>query len=493
MITERFLNSCFSIILNEKGRIRKDKGIFRDILDIMGAVFSPKNGDIPITLKNKVDFLCNLCKMKLEGRENENAVDNLLISEKFKSLADYIHMKTTEELTDAVISDNVKQIRMRKQMISMYKNYPTMNAFMQTLKDGSFDSIDDFIYEYETMVKTLYTTYADSIRSISIEAVASLDLEKDSYEAVTKTILEKYERKNATQTGYPILDNEVLKGGFEKSRLYIFGGGSGSGKSTLMDNFIANNAMGDLPMSFDTKVEDANIKKVFIYITMENTIEESLMRIYQIVFNKTIYQAMIDIQGGKDIKAAILERLKANNATVIMKYFPASTISATDLMTVLDDVITDYGKPSIKGLYVDYLDLLTCDMKYDQYRLELGQVTLSLKTIAVEYNIPVITLTQLNRSVYQGDPKDMNLGMMSESTKKIDHADFIGLLVQDRGQPNIVHLKIGKNRSGRANVSIDFNVDFSKFKFISGHLVSNNQKADAISDSQNCYSGIAVT
>jgi ABC-type sulfate transport system substrate-binding protein len=38
-------------------------------------------------------------------------------------------------------------------------------------------------------------------------------------------------------------------------------------------------------------------------------------------------------------------------------------------MGVVDDVIDQYGKESIAGLYIDYLDLLKSDTKYDMYRI----------------------------------------------------------------------------------------------------------------------------
>ena len=42
----------------------------------------------------------------------------------------------------------------------------------------------------------------------------------------------------------------------------------------------------------------------------------------------------------------------------------------------------------------------------------------------------------------------------------------------------IVHGKVGKNRSGKANISVDFNVNFELFKFISASTKSNPKKPD---------------
>jgi replicative DNA helicase len=148
-------------------------------------------------------------------------------------------------------------------------------------------------------------------------------------------------------------------------------------------------------------------------------------------------------------------------------------------MGVLDDVIDKYGKDAIAGLYIDYLDLLKTDMRYDIYRMELGHITLSLKTLAVQYNIPVITATQLGRSAYKiSDSRDLGVDQISESIKKVEHADFVGLLAKDPVDENLVHGKIGKNRSGKSNVAIDFKVDFSRFKYVTASNVSIRVESD---------------
>jgi len=153
------------------------------------------------------------------------------------------------------------------------------------------------------------------------------------------------------------------------------------------------------------------------------------------------------------------------------------TASTIDIMMELDNVISQYGKDKIRGLYIDYLDLLRTDIKFDLYRIELGFITLSLKTLAVQYNIPVISVTQLGRGVYNVQAsKDLNLDLMSESIKKVEHSDFVALLSKDPVDENIVHMKIGKNRSGKANIIIDFKVDFKTYRFLNGIKTSGNKK-----------------
>ena len=96
------------------------------------------------------------------------------------------------------------------------------------------------------------------------------------------------------------------------------------------------------------------------------------------------------------LKTQMLSELEKTNSTIIMKYFTPGTISATDVMMVLDDVAEEYSKENILGLYLDYLDVMRNDVQGDIPYLEIGHIALSLKALAVNYNLPVITVTHLN-------------------------------------------------------------------------------------------------
>jgi len=472
IITEGFLNSCFSLLFC-KANIRKDKTLYRDILEILQFDKVDKM-EIPIILKNKIECLSRICQMKLEDKTDDNVIDSLSFSNKYTSLIPVLEMKRNEEVKDHIILDHVKQVRLRKKMNYLLKNYGKLHKVLDNIRDSSYDAIDDIIIEYESIIKVLYSNIVEHNRITAIEATSSLDLLKDDYKPMLDKIIEKYDRKNTTPTGFSIFDDYVFNGGFEKSRLYIFAGSAGSGKSTLLGNLITNSARMS-PFMYDA--EQANKKKVYIYITLENTIEEAFMRIYQSLYNKKSYQVLNDIVNGVDIRKMIVEEFEKNNATVIIKYFKPRGISCTDLMVVLDDVISEYGKDSIKGLYVDYLDVLRSDVRYDIKWMEIGDIALSMKLLAVDYTIPVITATHLDRTSYNPENiKNLNLGQMAKSIEKVEHGDCICLQVRDPFDPNLIHMRFGKNRSGKANVSIDFRVALENYKFIQGFKKGNDER-----------------
>jgi len=480
LITESFLNSCFTLILNKKSRVRQTKALYRDIIDVLAFSESRETIEIPIPIQSKLDCLRKISEMLMTDKTLDSVLDSIAFSDKFKQHRDFLDSKINEQIKDHIFEDIVKQVRLRKKINALFNNFDELSNVLESIRDGSFESIDDLVEDYEVTIKTLYSNMMESNRAITIEAAASLDLAKDDYTHVTDMILKKYDKTNKTPTGFPLLDNEILYGGYEPSRLYVWGGGSGAGKSTMLNNTIINSATMN-PLQIDEKGRPpvkGEIHRVYVYVTLENTIEEALMRTYQPLFDITIPQMLRDISQRVDIKKKINDRLAENSSTIIMKYFPATTISALDLMGVVDDAIEEYGKETIAGLYVDYLDLLKTDTKYDIYRLELGHITLALKTLAVQFNIPVITGTQLGRSAYKiSQSTELGVDQVSESIKKVEHADFVGLLAKDPIDDFLVHGKIGKNRSGKSNVAIDFKVDFSKFKFISA-TKSASRKSD---------------
>ena len=489
MITDSFLNSCFTLILNKNSRVKQTNALYRDILDVLSFSESRETIEIPLPIQSKLDCLKKISEMLMTDKTLDSVLDSIAFSEKFKQHRDFLDLKINETIKDHMFADIVKQVRLRKKINALFNNYDELSNVLESIRDGTFESIDDLVEDYEVTIKTLYSNMMESNRAVTIEAAASLDLVKDDYKHVTDMILRKYDRSNKTPTGFPLIDNEILYGGYEPSRLYIWGGGSGAGKSTILNNTIINSATIN-PISVDQKARapvKGEIHRVYVYVTLENTIEEALMRTYQPLFDVTIPQMLTEISQGVDIKKKIIDRLAETSSTVIMKYFPATTVSALDLMGVVDDAIEEYGKDSIAGLYIDYLDLLKTDTRYDIYRLELGHITLALKTLAVQFNIPVITGTQLGRSAYKiNQSSELGVDQISESIKKVEHADFVGLLAKDPIDDYLVHGKIGKNRSGKSNISIDFKVDFSRFKFVSA---TKSARRDTNDEDQSKSSG----
>ncbi len=106
-------------------------------------------------------------------------------------------------------------------------------------------------------------------------------------------------------------------------------------------------------------------------------------------------------------------------------------------------------------IVVDYLQLLTLGGPVESRQIEISRLSAALKQMARELQVPVITLSQLNRSVEQRQDKRPLMGDLRESGSIEQDADAVMLLYREeyynkekldaRGKAEII---LAKNRNG---------------------------------------------
>ncbi len=489
MITESFLNSCFTLVLNKHCKIKKTPGFYRDVTDVLAFYQNKESGDIPLALQNKVKLLNKIIEMKLGGKKTATVIDSLFgLSKKYSDYQSFVESVVEDHIEPDTFIDIIRQVRMRKKIKALFENYDDLANVLNIIRDGTFESLDDLVGTYETTIKMLYQNLMDNQRQMTMESSASLDFVNDDYGAAVDQIKKKYLDGSRTSTGFHSLDR-FFNGGWTPSRIHILAGTSGSGKSTLMTNCIAKSAQaknGAPRKNVKDLHNKTDIHHVYVYVTMENTADETLMRIYQDVMSMTEDDLLAKLRSGElnaeIMKEHINDQIKIHRATIVMKYFPGMSISPVDIMGVIDEIEAEFGKGTIAGVFVDYLDLLITDSQYDLYRLELAKITLSLKSIAIQYNIPIITATQLNRTAYRVDKaKDLGADQLGESIKKVEHSDVIVVLhkVTTNGKDKVIG-KVVKFRSGRSGYSIEAPVEFNKYQFREFSEVTNEDKQDNV-------------
>lgn len=132
---------------------------------------------------------------------------------------------------------------------------------------------------------------------------------------------------------------------------------------------------------------------------------------------------------------------------------------------------------SEKGLalvVIDYLQLISGGKNYGTNRQqEVSDISRSLKTLAMELNVPVIALSQLSRSVESREDKRPLMSDLRESGSIEQDADIVAFLYRDdyynkeaRNEDNtsISELIIGKHRNGpTTTIELLFKKDTSSF------------------------------
>ncbi len=120
---------------------------------------------------------------------------------------------------------------------------------------------------------------------------------------------------------------------------------------------------------------------------------------------------------------------------------------------------------------VDYLQLMTARGKFDNREREISEISRSLKAMAKELHIPVVALSQLNRSVESRNDKRPQLSDLRESGAIEQDADLVGFIyreevynkdTQDRG---IAEFNLVKHRNGPIGVAkLSFLSEFTRFE-----------------------------
>ena len=478
MLTESFINLCCAVLLDDDNK-KVTQSVISDISLVLN---SHTEEDMAIQFRKKFDLTKTILKLKLEKKTCEQIVDDILTAGHYSELESYIKGIEKRKLDEEKTTSAIKQITERKQYSSVVQqDLPKVEEFIQKVKSSSFTNLGEAVSYWNKLIPLLHSRVLEDRRKESRAAIKELDLFSDSYDEVLNQIAISYSGKNSVSTGYVEL-NKYMNGGFEPTRLYIYGGTSGDGKSVLLNNFLRN--------SVEKNTDNSGPYNIINYFTLENLIDESLVRLYCSITNEKVF----DLINQYDEKRKLIEKnlkewMYDHHSIVIMSYFPPTLTSTSDLISYSDLVTQRYeDNAKIKGkrkiTFVDYLDLLKSGQTFDLHRLELGQVTIDMKVAAVMQGIPWVTVTQLNRAGYD-DKSGPSLTSMSESIKKVEHSDHVALIknkVEDKDEKDIrirpeygdFRVDILKNRSGPKNVGVNLKSNFSKFRITDEHSSDYN-------------------
>jgi len=211
-------------------------------------------------------------------------------------------------------------------------------------------------------------------------------------------------------TGFKVLDD--FTGGWQPSDLIIIAARPGMGKTSFVLKTTLECGLRNIPCAFFSLEMSSNQLSAR---TIANNSNFHLSQLIRKGFEKPEY----------------FNTLSSKIDT--MKHFPIyiEDTPSMDIRDIVSKARIMKRKHDIKILIVDYIQLIVDKTKANNREQEISSITRNLKLIAKELNIPVIALSQLNRSVETRTDKHPKLSDLRESGAIEQDADIVTFLYRN--------------------------------------------------------------
>ena len=368
-MSDTFLKYGYSFQSKLIACLFKDKPFLQQIMDILEPDYFESEANkwmMSTIIDYYIDFKAQptleVMKVKLEDVGND-----VLKAEVIQNLKDAVRN------FEAVDLDFVKD-----ETIKFCKNQKIKQAITQSVELLQFGDYDGIKTKIDEAMK------AGGDKDIGHDY--NVDIADRYVESLRKTV----------KTGWDVID-DIADGGLGAGELGVFVAPAGIGKSWGLVNVAAN---------------AVKKGKTVVHYTLE------LNQAYVGLRFDSVFTG-IPAQNLKFHQEDVEKRVKKLKGQLIVKYFPTKGATVNTIRAHIDKCTIQGFKPDI--VIVDYADLLKGNGK--EMRHELGNIYEDLRGMAGEYNIPIWTASQANRSALEDDV--IGAEKIAESYSKIMTADFV--------------------------------------------------------------------
>lgn len=232
-------------------------------------------------------------------------------------------------------------------------------------------------------------------------------------------------------TGFPRLD--YLTGGFQKTDLIILAARPGVGKSSWA-----------LSVAYHAAINEG--KRVGIF-TLEMGKEQWIQRLISIDTGIPTHRLRT-----MQIRDEEWPTLMASRERLATSTLQINDVGGISIATLRSKALRAHAKHPFDLFIVDYIQLVKGTNK-DRV-LEIGEISMGLKNMAKELNVPVLALAQLSRAVENRQVKIPQLSDLRESGSLENDADIVAFIYRDEiynpesPRKGIADIIIAKHRNG---------------------------------------------
>ncbi len=286
-----------------------------------------------------------------------------------------------------------------------------------------------------------------SDKRIKASFVTLKEVIKDSFEMI-EHLYDKKETITGVPSGFRDLDD--LTTGFQKGDLIIVGGRPSMGKTAFVLNIAQHVGL--------------ELKEPIAIFSLEMAKEQLAFRILcaeAMVNSNSIRKGFIKKEDWHRLTSA------ASNLTGAPIFIDDSSgISVLELRAKARRLKMEHG---LSLVIVDYLQLMRGKGSFERREQEISDISRSLKGLAKELSVPVIAVSQLNRSVEQRRPPTPILADLRESGAIEQDADVIiflyrGEIYNKESKKGHAEVIIAKQRNGpTGTVNLTFISNCTRF------------------------------
>ncbi|MCL2789046.1 MAG: replicative DNA helicase [Desulfobulbus sp.] len=345
----------------------------------------------------------------------------------------------------------------------------TLRRLIQTASEVAarcFDAQDDIESLVDQAEKTIFEI-AHSNRGSGFQPMSTVV--PRAFDRITK-LYERQEHITGVATGYDELDR--MTAGLQSAEMIVLAARPSMGKTALAMNIVQHAAL---------------ISKIPVAVfSLEMSTESLALRMLCSL-------GRIDSQRIRTGKLHENDWPKLTRATGMLADAPIFIDDSAGL-TVLEmraKARRLKAEHNLGLIVVDYLQLMQGKSGVENRAQEISDISRSLKAMAKELNVPVLALSQLNRSLENRTDKRPQLADLRESGAIEQDADVIMFIYRDEvynraeDNPNrgLAEIIIGKQRNGPTGViKLTFLGEYTTFEKYTGRLPAIDFAAGPASD-----------
>lgn len=392
----------------------------------------------------------------------------------FLSLLEYLNENKENQFDD--YRDFINRIDV------MYNHQQNIMQYIETIKNFSIKrQLNDFskiisstsldVISTKEKLWNLEKQFLDITSNKKNKEIESISIILKEFQKKLDILLNKSNEMTGTTSGYESLDK--ITNGFQPGDLIILAARPGIGKTALSINFLVNAAK--KLADENAKLEPNQKEKIVLMFSMEMGSEQICQRILSL-------ESGIELNVNKHKVWTDMEKTALSSSMTNLINYPiyiddSSDLSIIDVQSKIKQLSND---KEIKMVVLDYLQLLKSSSKNSglNRQQEVAEISRTLKKIARQFMVPIISIAQLSRKVEErkGDSKRPILSDLRESGSIEQDADmvcFLNYVDTQEGEEKtnqnssgvMVEFIIAKNRNGATTI-----VELSFVKPISKYL-----------------------